>query len=559
MADDDFFFPDDMDNIDLDEEPSFDFGEEELLPQDDSGGGGTSRTFLILGGVMIIAVVIIVILLIVFALGGDSLTPNQKTSTAVAEANASVTVAYGQTLIAIDNISTATAAALATFNAESTATQFAFETQQAELATSSALTATADFFLGQTATAVASEQAATQQVLDMTATAQALTDRTVSGQIVNQAGQAFGNSIVILYRDNGDGEFNPPPTPTPAATGGSGAGTGTGDSGAVPGGGQLIEYGQAVQATLETGGEALWTFTGATGHTVLIAAVASDPVQMDMFLELIGPDGTRLVSDDDSGGESDAAIMGFALPGDGEYTIRVTSVAAGGDYTLSLSLGLSVPNNPVPTQDTGAGTDDSGTGTDSGTDSDLGTDADTDTMNTGWNESHVLARPAMQATPTPEGSGDQVVDQVQTDADGNFDFGAVDPGIYWLVLDYDSLPNDLKAMVNPADAPFVVMVNVPTGGAPITFTIQTSTAPTITPGGETDTPTPAISDTPGTPGLMTATPTEEPGALPTTGFFSDIGDSSSNIKGSSGLAILAIAAAGLVAVVFIARKLRTSA
>ena len=60
---------------------------------------------------------------------------------------------------------------------------------------------------------------------------------------------------------------------------------------------------------------------------------------------------------------------------------------------------------------------------------------------------------------------------------------------------------------------------------------------------------------------MTLTPTSElegtlaTQAMPETGFFSDINEGG----GTSGLTVLAIAGAGLIAVVFIARKLRTSA
>lgn len=113
--------------------------------------------------------------------------------------------------------------------------------------------------------------------------------------------------------------------------------------------GQPIEYGQKVRATLPTGSEALWEFAGTAGDIVLLAAVAGDPVQMDMFLELFGPNAEQLTSDDDSGGEGDAAIMGFSLPVDGYYTIRVTSIAGGGDYTISLSKGLSTGPDLVVT------------------------------------------------------------------------------------------------------------------------------------------------------------------------------------------------------------------
>jgi hypothetical protein len=48
-------------------------------------------------------------------------------------------------------------------------------------------------------------------------------------------------------------------------------------------------------------------------------------------------------------------------------------------------------------------------------------------------------------------------------------------------------------------------------------------------------------------------------AMPGSGIFSDAGDSIDDATdNSNGLTVLAIAAVGLVAVVFIARKLRTS-
>ena len=74
---------------------------------------------------------------------------------------------------------------------------------------------------------------------------------------------------------------------------------------------------------------------------------------MDMFLELVGPDGSLLTGDDDSGEGSNAAITGFTLPQDGKYTIHVSSVAGPGNYTLLLSLGLTVPSGPAaqPTEE----------------------------------------------------------------------------------------------------------------------------------------------------------------------------------------------------------------
>jgi hypothetical protein len=87
MADDRDLFGDlgDFDDLGLDETPSFDFGEEELVefapPQEE----GIGRTFKIVGALIGLGVVVIAVLLVVFALGGgDELTANEQTSTAVA-------------------------------------------------------------------------------------------------------------------------------------------------------------------------------------------------------------------------------------------------------------------------------------------------------------------------------------------------------------------------------------------------------------------------------------------------------------------------------------------
>lgn len=565
MGEDDFM-PDLDDFGDLDEAPPFDLAEEDLsIPGiDEEEEGGISRNFKIAGALILIAVIVVVILLIVFALGGDDLTDNQKTSTAVAQANATTTVEYGQTLEALDNIATATAAALATFNAQSTATQIAFETQQADQATAAAEQATADFIASQTAAANAS---ATQQALDATATQTYLDDlaaKRIQGRVVDEEGTVFNDTTILLYRDtDNDGEFDAAveaPAPGEAVSP-----PGAEDLG-EPTGAQTINYGDTVTGTLAVGEPAVWTFTGATGDSVLIAAAASDPIQMDMFLELFGPDGDLLVGDDDSGGESDAAITGFVLPVDGEYTIRVSSVAAPGEYTLSLGLGLTIPDEPEPpteaepTQEALPGEDageDAGEGMDEGMMDESEEEGEGVSFQPGIEgESHVLARPAVQATPTPE-TGDEFIGEAVTDDQGEFDFGELDlePGVYFLVLDYDSLPDDLKPLA-PADEVVYVKVTVPTGGEPITFEITGVGGPVEVP---TNTPEASFTPpfTPGTPMFATLTPTMEP-TMPKTGIFDDINDGGSDIDGSSGLAVLAIAAAGLVAVVFIARKLRTS-
>lgn len=542
---DDFFA--DFGDEDFEEQPSFDLPEEDLLPDldEDTERGGISRTFKIAGALILLSVVIIVILIIVFALGGDDLTDGQKTGTAVAEYNETVEAQYEQTLTAIAVAETATANAIATFDVQSTQTQVAFEEQQAQTATAAALKATDDFIASQTAQALASQQTATQQALDDSLTQTAAFIYTLRGRVVDKEGTKFGNATIRLYRDDGDEEFNPADlaTPAPSAQGG-------GELGGTEGA-QSINYGDIVQGSVGIDEADLYFFTGTAGDSVLIAATASDPVQMDLFLELFGPDANFLIGNDDleDGSDSNPAIS-FILPADGSYTIRVTSVAGPGDYTLSLGLGLTVPSAPAPSADDGTerptdstdGEETGGEGAGSGETTGFRTGGDT--------FGGVLARPALQGTPAP---GDELIETTITDPEGEFDFGALDPGVYWLLLDYDSLPDNLKALVDPGQL-YYVKATVPTGGDPITFEIGSVVAVTATPR-PTNTPT-----VEGTPGLVTATPSVEPGAsaLPTTGFFSDIGDDAGSLGGSSGLAVLAIAAAGLIAVVFIARKLRTS-
>ena len=82
---------------------------------------------------------------------------------------------------------------------------------------------------------------------------------------------------------------------------------------------------------------------------ITITTEAGEPDQMDLFLELLGPDGGFLIDDDDSGGDFNAAIVDFALPMDGHYTIRVDSVAAPGPYSLTLELRDSVSTDTCMT------------------------------------------------------------------------------------------------------------------------------------------------------------------------------------------------------------------
>lgn len=517
MADDELF--ENLDDFgDLDEEPSFGLVEDEFpLDLMEPEPEGLSRTFKIVGALMALAVLAIIIVLVYIALGDqDKLTPSEKTSTAVAQLNQTIEAEYNATLEALAAIEAATQTAV--YNAELTATAefFVRQTEQAIAATDAAQTATAEFVANR---ALSTAQAATQEALNQSLTATAEANRLI-GIVIDEQGTIFGNVTLKLYRDDGDGIFTPADhTPAPAQ---------------APAGTTTIAYNEPVEGTLEVGQTVTWRFSGAAGDAVTIDAVAAAE-GLDLFAELAGPDGVLLAGDDDSGEGTNPRIASVTLPASGEYTVRVSSVAGAGGYTLTVT---SEGGGVARSSQSGSG---------------------------------IVLVQARGVTPTPEIGVDELIAVITTATDGRFDFGSLEPGDYWLELDYESLPPELKALV-PVGKPLVIKVSVPVAGQ-VTFTIgappPTATpSPTVTPTGAELSPFDmtatafaemvAGSATP----TMTGVPVEAsatPAALPTTGFFSDIGDQAGAIGGTSGLTLLAIAAAGLVAVVFIARKLRTAA
>lgn len=138
----------------------------------------------------------------------------------------------------------------------------------------------------------------------------------------------------------------PTPTPLPELTGATG----------------IIDVGDTIAGELTTDAQTgSYTFTGAAGDVVTIALDSAD---FDPKVILIGPNGTTLAEDDDSGPDLNALIREFTLPSDGEYTIVVDGFrGAAGDRQLlgafSLSLGGSAPTaqaTPAPDQPTPAAT-----------------------------------------------------------------------------------------------------------------------------------------------------------------------------------------------------------
>lgn len=100
-----------------------------------------------------------------------------------------------------------------------------------------------------------------------------------------------------------------------------------------------IVAGQGIQSELLENARQSWTFEGTAGQTVSII-LSPNTDQMDMILELFGPEGQRLLSLDEGFSGDAEVIAGYVLPVTGEYTLRVRSFAGnGGTYSLSLDEG----------------------------------------------------------------------------------------------------------------------------------------------------------------------------------------------------------------------------
>jgi hypothetical protein len=112
------------------------------------------------------------------------------------------------------------------------------------------------------------------------------------------------------------------------------------DSGGPTAVGEIV-----VGALVDPGQHDPWTFAAAAGD--VITALLQSP-DFDAWLSLHDGGGNALIEDDDSGGGingTDALILGYALPFDGEYTLMVRSYSdsATGRYELSLTAGAERP------------------------------------------------------------------------------------------------------------------------------------------------------------------------------------------------------------------------
>jgi hypothetical protein len=105
------------------------------------------------------------------------------------------------------------------------------------------------------------------------------------------------------------------------------------------GGGGRIALGEEVQRDLPPRGEHAWTFNATAGQIVSIVLTPLNP-QLDLILELRGPDRRPLLLKDEGFSGDPELIVGQNLAVSGEYTILVRGFAgSGGPYRLSLDEG----------------------------------------------------------------------------------------------------------------------------------------------------------------------------------------------------------------------------
>lgn len=151
---------------------------------------------------------------------------------------------------------------------------------------------------------------------------------------------ATGNYRIVAraFGGNGTGTYNLSLSQSGAASGTSGTGGLSGllspTQAAPASSGGTIEIGQTVSGTLSNS-QASWTFTGTTGQTLSISMEGT----FDTYLELYGPSGSMIASDDDGGQGLNSLIASVRLTQDGTYRIVARGFGgnATGSYTLTLS------------------------------------------------------------------------------------------------------------------------------------------------------------------------------------------------------------------------------
>ena len=96
--------------------------------------------------------------------------------------------------------------------------------------------------------------------------------------------------------------------------------------------------------------EQRYTFHGEAGLAVTIDMRAPSGGTLDSFIELIGPSGQTLTTDDDGGNGLNSLISSYLLPETGDYTIVSHSYSynSQGSYSLTFQIGTPIPTPTMP-------------------------------------------------------------------------------------------------------------------------------------------------------------------------------------------------------------------
>lgn len=118
----------------------------------------------------------------------------------------------------------------------------------------------------------------------------------------------------------------------------------------------LIEYGDVVSHSITNDTPGIsYTFVGNAGDVITVEMVALED-GLDPLIILYGPTGAMFAANDDNGRTQNAAIVGYTLPMDGEYSILATRYgersAIGGTGDFELSLEIAEDTEPDVAEDT---------------------------------------------------------------------------------------------------------------------------------------------------------------------------------------------------------------
>ncbi len=93
---------------------------------------------------------------------------------------------------------------------------------------------------------------------------------------------------------------------------------------------RALGVGAPSAGSVGSGGTEIWSFGGRAGQTVLVSVRSQE---FDTSMQIVGPDGLEVASDD-NGGDGTDSLVSFRLPLAGTYTIWVLGNEGSGRYTV---------------------------------------------------------------------------------------------------------------------------------------------------------------------------------------------------------------------------------